>query len=167
MRDNWYNYPLSVFLSAISSTFVAILLLIAVINAGSMLANIAATGDFDGGFFLLTGGFFHIALACMQLWGFGYLVVVIIVAHRVLYEEASSLKAMYMLFVLQYILALLVLAGLDESRFQYAAPSYRSIAILLALLLFPTINFFRKIKRIRLGEQHPGTDAETTPRGSA
>jgi hypothetical protein len=156
MKD-WINYPVSVFVSAMSSTVGAILLIFLAIGFASSLYFIALEGRwpyFGLGFigvlfFVSAHGLMFIGPACLQLWGFVYIGFLTWVFYRLTHEDASKVYTALLVVLAQFLCMLIATAtvgeyGRAEPGFLLRSAVIAGVLLLLCVAPFVVIRFRRE-----------------------
>jgi len=151
MKNVLFSNPLSLIVDIASSTFAAMVILVAAINCGSALAIWTFEGRWPYGLHLpmLCGiGFLHIMFACMQIWGLLYLAVLCGIIFKIQFADTlTKVRLLYLVLALQYLVALLALASFWGSTYDELADWLR-LGFVTSCLLIPAAAIFVMVRML-------------------
>ena len=136
MKDVSTNYPLAVLSGAISTTFGGILFLFLSLNVATAAAFWVLDDEVPDVLTLLLAGLLPICMACLQLWGFAYVLILVWMLHRLIYQESSGLRTVLSIAPMHLFFSLIVFISKDGWYYYYSAGLiFRAIFAFLALML--------------------------------
>ena len=169
MTREWINYPISVIRAAAASTVGGLVTMMLALSTGTLLGVCALSGEFfwspsdlAGNWALLLLCFvWPICVACLQLWGFLYLALVMWFAYQLIFDEAPRLRMAAAMLLPQF-LCTLAAGSITENADDGAVWRSATIgAILLALWVVP---FALRLRRGRPAcqpdDRRPPAEAE-------
>ena len=136
MKDSWTDYPLAIMSAAVSTTFGAMLVLILSLNMATAIAFWVLEDEVLDLLTFLLAGLIPICMACLQLWGFAYVFILVWLLHRLLYADSFRLPTALVIAPLH--LAFTLFAFIITHGWSYyssAGVIIRALAALLVLLL--------------------------------
>ena len=156
MKDAWDNYPLSIISATFSSTIGGILVLFLSLDAASAVAVWVLEDEIPEMPMLLLMGFGPICLACMQLWGFAYALVLVLVLHRLIFQESSRLWTFIAVTPLHFVFSLIAFMIFSGRPSYDTGLMFRAIFALVVLVvpLAVTLAGCHLLRRKEYGSQH-------------
>jgi len=134
MKSHWHNYPWSLFTAAFATTAGGVLTLILCLDVAAASALWVISDEFIEPSLFLIVGFGPICLACIQLWGFAYLLLLMWFLHRLIFQGSSRLMCAMILVPAHFVVSFTMFLILDDWYWD-AEVLYRAIAVLFVLVL--------------------------------
>jgi hypothetical protein len=146
----WLRHPLSLIAAAMSTAAGAVVTVVSALGIGTLLANFALRGDWMKWWECLWGGLLVVAWACMAVWGFLYVGVLMWVLHRLVYGEASRPLFFGPLVLAQYTVTILISIMMHEGPSRgYHGSVTRTIVVFAILAGAVVVSLLLKWQLIR------------------
>jgi hypothetical protein len=137
MNDSWYNYPLGVFTTAISTSIGGVLVLFLTLGIASAFAYWVPDGDRPDPVMFLVVGLAPICMACLQLWGLLYVLFLVWVLYRLVYQDASRVLTAMLLAPVHFVFSLIVFSVSDDTWLYWDKDLVWRLAIAVLILMVP------------------------------
>ena len=114
MKQNWSNYPLSIFTDAIGSAVGGALVIVVALCAGTATGFWILDDPIDEWEMLPLALVGVLAVSGLQLWGILYFAALVLIVHRTLFEDTSRMAVGLLVTVLQTVATMLMTTIMSE-----------------------------------------------------